>query len=179
VKVALLSISALVFTAALYASPADACTPFSNDSFIPDPAYADDREPPSGVTVKVTTYDSDAQCGWGSSLLLEVSASDDATPPSDLGYQLTVVEGSVEQGEFGDEPISVGLADGLIFYFGAEDLDFTLEVRAVDLNRNVGPPTVVEVHHDGGCLSATPHGALLTTLAPLVLIVRRRRRSTT
>jgi hypothetical protein len=73
-----------------------------------------------------------------------MQATDDRAPAERIGFLITVASG-----EF-----SIEIEDGAIvpygpvsFYFAEDELPFEgeLEVRAIDLNGNIGPPTIVEV----------------------------------
>lgn len=136
------------------ARPAEACCAIAGggacgyggyDLHVTDPAQADDITPPSSpvVDVEITRYDQG--CGSnGLDLELVMQATDDRAPAERIGFLITVTSG-----EF-----SIEIDDGAIvpygpvsFYFAEDELPFEgeLEVRAIDLNGNIGPPTIVEV----------------------------------
>lgn len=110
-----------------------------------DPAQADDSTPPSAPTVDVDVTRYDQGCGSrGLDLELTMQATDDRAPSDRIGFLVTIASGDV--------PIEV--EDGaivpygpVIFSFSEEELPFegSLEVRAIDLNGNIGAPTLVEV----------------------------------
>jgi hypothetical protein len=176
--------AALAFALGLtmHSRSADACSLFNNGVHAADPSFASDHVAPGPVDViaKVTENPDRSQCSYASSISLKVAATDDMAPHNRLGYQLRIVEGDAPSGwNVGADPLTVGLAEELVFYSADEDMKFTLEVRAVDLNQNVGPPTLVEVEHsEGGCSTSTPDFALVTVLAPLLIVCRRRRSRT-
>ena len=151
---------------------------------VTDPAQADDTTPPGApvIDVEITRYDQG--CGSnGLDLELVMQATDDRAPAERIGFLITVAGGDV----------SIEIEDGAIvpygpvsFYFAEDELPFEgeLEVRAIDLNGNIGPPTIVEVSSSAPCSRkrfASERGAapLLTYgLAGLALVIgcRRRRR---
>jgi len=166
-----------VLAIALDARPADACTPFVNGEYSQDAAHANDSVAPSNVDVNVAFGEVPDMCGWDTGLALRVMASDDMTPTDRLGYQLRIIAGTVPSGwPQSDAPVTVGLAGELVFQLYDDELAFTLEVAAVDLNHNVGPPTIVEIEHGGGCSSTAPQFSLVPFLAIAGVVLRRTRR---
>src|SRR5512138_3288807 len=110
-----------------------------------DPAHADDTTPPSAPIVDVDVIRYDQGCGsHGLDLDLTMQAMDDRAPTERMGFLITVASGD----------FSLEIEDGAIvpygpvsFYFAEDELPFEgeLEVRAVDLNGNIGAPTIVPV----------------------------------
>jgi hypothetical protein len=133
---------------AIIPDPAAACSFVGNRRHVLDPAHAADATPPGPTTVLDVTvgrYDTDGcvsdTCGAYGVLTLSLAATDDATPGGDLAYQLVAVRGSAPPGLLLDQPIG---GDPLYLYFDFDDvLDLDLEIRAVDLNGNLGPPVVI------------------------------------
>ncbi len=176
---------------ALNARPAEACCAVAGGGacgyggytlHVIDPAQADDTTPPSApiVDVGITRYDEG--CGsHGLDLELAMQATDDRAPAERIGFLITVASG-----EF-----SIEVDDGAIvpygpvsFYFAEDELPFEgeLEVRAIDLNGNIGPPTIVEVSSSAPSsrkrfASVRGAGPMLTYgLVGLALVIARRRR---
>ncbi len=149
-----------------------------------DPAQADDTTPPSAPVVDVDVVRYDEGCGsHGLDLELTLQAVDDRAAAERIGFLITVASG-----EF-----SIEIEDGAIvpygpvsFYFAEDELPFEgeLEIRAIDLNGNIGPPTVVEVSSSAPTshkrfASVRGSGPLLTyglVGFALVIACRRRRR---
>lgn len=138
--------------------PTGACSPRSpgdGGPHRPDPAYAGDAVAPSAVmaTSMVVFGDDSVGCNSGcggavAEIQLHVEATDDQAPADELGYQLTVIDGLPPPGF--EAPAQVRLSDYgyFILHFSPSfrgSFTFDLELRAVDLNGNVGPPTVITV----------------------------------
>lgn len=173
------------------AQPAEACCAIAGGGacgysgyapHVTDPAQADDATPPSApvVDVEITRYDQGCSSN-GLDLELAMQATDDRAPAERIGFLITVASGD----------FSIEIEDGAIvpygpvsFYFADDELPFEgeLEVRAIDLNGNIGPPTIVEVSssaHSSSKRFASVPGPLLTYgLVGLALVIacRRRRR---
>ena len=181
----------LVAAVAVVAVPktADACSLVHNDQWVADPSHTADRTSPSMPEVADATVfrNSDgggcgmAGCGDRAGIELDVSATDDRAETDLIGYEVRVVGG---QAPAGLDPISEGRVRGgsLLFYFdyGAPGFTVDLEIRAVDLNGNLGPPRIVTVSDaepSAGCMSvARQHGLVSFGLVLLVLgwVTRRR-----
>ena len=126
--------------------------------------------------------DGSSPCGDLTVIYLTNLATDDTTPAAKIGYRLTVVAG----GGFTPYPYAVepiGINDTLPLYLGthSDDIDFTLEVVAVDSAGNTSAPQTVRVRDDAGMCSIGRRGpAGLATLAmgaiALLVVARRRRR---
>jgi hypothetical protein len=119
-----------------------------------DPAYATDAVAPGPVTATAEVSRSDEPdgctidtCGSGATIALAVSATDDRAPTERLGYRVAIVGGDVPEGFWVDA--AAIQANGWLYYSFNDDraFSFQVEVRAVDLNGNAGPPTL---SHDRG-----------------------------
>lgn len=177
------------------ARPAEACCAVAGggacgyggySQHVTDPAQADDTTPPSAPTVDVEITRYDQGCGSnGLDLELTMQATDDRAPAERIGFLITVARGefSIEI----DEGAIVPYDGPVSFYFDDDELPFEgeLEVRAIDLNGNIGPPTIVEVSSSS---SSRKRFASLRGAAPLLtfgmiglalVIARRRRRVST
>jgi hypothetical protein len=119
-----------------------------------DPAESSDTVAPGAVDVQVSLYDGQRERGCSQSTCgdlppavhLVITSSDNRTPPELLGYRLRVVRGQPPVGS--QIPSEAVRTTGNLIYFNhSEDdsFDFDLEVRAVDLNGNLGPATVVTI----------------------------------
>lgn len=174
--------------------PASACSLIENDVHQLDTAHASDTVAPSPVTASTDIHRSAdtpgcagvTSCGDIASIAITVEATDDAAPVDMLGYQLRVVSGDLPAG-LGvptDAVMSNG-GDNLYLYFNYGDrsgFSFDLEIRARDLNGNLGPATVITVSEPGesGCSAGHAplgHASMLGgALLALALVVRKRRR---
>ena len=182
----------LCLFAAVVAVPrtADACSLADNGIWAADPAHASDQTAPSMPEVVdsevLRTADSGgcvaAGCGDRASIHLELSATDDRAQPDLIGYEIRVVGGEPPAGL---DPMREGRVQGssLFFFFdyGAPGFTVDLEIRAVDLNGNLGPPrilTVSDAEHGEGCMAVRQHGLVGFGLVLLVLgwVTRRRYR---
>ncbi len=139
--------------------PTGACSalPDHGGEHVVDAAFANDLVPPSAVTV-VSAVDRDPGDGGGGCggaacsdksniVFLSLDATDDRAPVARLGYQLRVVAGQVPSG-MTIPTTAVDAIDGdlrLWFPSDTRSIAFDLEIRAVDLNGNVGPATVIAI----------------------------------
>ena len=128
-----------------------------------DPAFSTDLVPPSAVTASaVVDRDDDdggggggcngAQCVTsGSFVFMSVYAMDDRAQKEQLGYRLTLASGELPAGM--NLPTTAVISDSgelrLRFPNDAPAFAFELEIRAVDLNGNNGPATVIAVSDPG------------------------------
>ena len=182
------------------AAPARACTFPGNQPYYVDPqAKATDTTPPSAAIVTVQSTkrgkgperqgcgQSVSSCDDLGTILLRVSATDDQTEPTSLGYRVELTSGNLPAGlSLPTTAVSPALSGGLMLVWidGASDdqeaLSFVLSIRAVDLAGNEGPPTSVEVHDPGagGCTmnGHNPADSPLALMAVLLAIVVLRRR---
>lgn len=183
----------LVAAAAVVAVPrtADACSLAGNGLWNADPNHASDSTAPSmpevlDVTVSRTADSGGcvaAGCGDRAVIQLELSATDDRAQTELMGYEVRIAGGQPPRGL---DPMREGRVQGQTFFFffdyGAPGFTVDLEIRAVDLNGNLGPPTIVTVSDDqdsgGGCMAARQHGLVGFGLVLLVLgwVTRRRYR---
>jgi MYXO-CTERM domain-containing protein len=175
----------------LAAKPADACSLVTNDIHQVDPEQSGDTVPPGStrvVTAKISREQDDssgcvAGCGSRGVITLELDAEDAGTTPDRMGYLVTIVNGNAPAGFFVEEEPVTSFGGPLHFYFDFEAprVFVELEIRAVDLNGNVGLATLISLEEleqdDGGCAVA-PSGALaslgLVGFA-LAFALRRRR----
>jgi hypothetical protein len=128
-----------------------------------DPLYALDTTPPSAVTASYTVLRAKddggggggcgiASCGPAPSyVLLSLSATDDRAAVDRLGYTFAIVDGQPPryfnyENVLKVDPYSAsGTELGLSFDTDAAPFSFDLEIRAVDLNGNEGPPIVMTI----------------------------------
>jgi hypothetical protein len=158
-----LAVLALILIAPSIPRPTGACStvPENNGPHGLDLAFASDTVAPSAgiASASIDTADGDGGggggcgtplCGDGGSfVVLNVSATDDRAPGERIGYRLTIAGGQPPQGL--DLPATAVLSFSgdllLRFPINAPAFAFDLEIRAVDLNGNIGPSTVVAVAH--------------------------------
>src|SRR5688572_29169459 len=140
--------------------PLGACSLASNDDHHLDSAFSADKTAPGAVTASVfdlVHHENDgdsggcgthvASCGSFGSITIDVSASDDQASAEKIGYRLRVIGGDAPR------DLNVPMQDvrpfgtQLQLYFDVDDhdFDFQLEISAVDLNGNVGAPTVLTI----------------------------------
>lgn len=184
-RLALTALAALTL-----APPAHACPPIDNPDHVLDPGLRDDTVAPGAVTmrsIEVSRSDGGGACTVdcrGDLIILRPTATDDRTPADRLGYRLRLLGGELPR-ELGlpARPVRPQLGSDelwLLFDDDGAGFAFQLEVRAVDGNGNLGPPTVVdlvEVVPADGCATAGARGpAGLAVLALAGLAACRRRR---
>lgn len=180
----------VVLVALVEAPPtAHACTLVPPGVHDIDPAHSTDTVAPSAVTANAIVERQDtrgcmnaqSKCGGGAWITIAVSATDNAATPDTIGYQVRVVGGEPPRGlVISDMPLTAPDFQ-LHFYFESDDqagFELDLELRARDLNGNLGPPTVLKVGEpgDGGC-STSGSGPLGGVSLALVALLARRRRS--
>lgn len=171
---------------------AEACSPFTPRDHVVDAAHADDVVPPEPIqdpVLSVTRGEGGCEgTGW---ITINFSASDDRAPTDQLGFEVVAVSGA-------DEHIRIPLGvrqywwaiGEIMVYFTdwGQAIDLVVDITVVDLNGNRSAPVRVHVVADevpepepasevGGCSAGDPPGAgaLLTGLAGLLGIARRRR----
>lgn len=172
--------------------PATACSLVGNDDHRLEATYSSDTTQPSQVMASSEIFrhaEEDSGCSNGvsscgdiASIQITVTATDDAAPADRLGYQVRVAGGDPPAGLRLPAQAVDPYQDELYFYFDYRDdsgFRFDLELRAVDLNGNVGPPSVVEITEpardtSAGCSTPRAPGAALTLLS-LLWVSRRRR----
>jgi hypothetical protein len=182
------------FTCAAALLPAErgrACDPVTNTPFALDPAQVGvDQTPPAlgQPTVVEVRHDDNGEgcvtpkCGWDNSVSIRNLATDDTTPPDRIGYRLKAIAGSAPPGLNTGDGAILAWGDTLWLYFdGDGDVDFTLEIVALDAAGNESEPRTVRIHNDtGGCRIG--RGALDGRLTPAIVglalaaALRRRRR---
>ena len=123
---------------------------YSHKQFVPSPLAKDDLTAPSAtsvVDVKVEVDDPKAEASctlgqfcYGAVMRAKFRATDDLTPADQLGFTVVLLEAPPDGFELGPMPIRGG--EGIFTYpLPAKAFSLEMEVRAVDLNNNVGPPT--------------------------------------
>lgn len=119
-------------------------------------------------------------CGDFVSVEITNLATDDMTPPDRIGYRMTVVAGGGFTPPAGD--VRPGVTDDTYWLFlngNPDDIDFTLQMIAIDEAGNESVPQTVRVQeHSGSC--SVGHGsrgrAVPLAGAVLVLAAAARRR---
>lgn len=170
--------------------PAEACSLAGNDLHQRDPMHASDATPPAApVIVDARVYrtedDGDALgcsniagCGSYGVIMVDADTADDATPEEQIGYQVRLVSGTLPRGmELPSEAVT-GWGE-LYFYFDHEAPGFEaeIELRAVDLNGNMGAPVtfvIGDAPRSEGCATSGAAGSWLVLGAALLVLVRRR-----
>ena len=119
-------------------------------------------------------------CGDFVSVEITNLASDDLTPANQIGYRLTVVAGSGFTPPQGDIRPGIFADSYWLFLDGYPDeIDFTLQMIAIDAAGNESAPWTVRVHEDSGACSIGrrgPDGVVALALAALALAAAARRR---
>lgn len=143
--------------------PTGACSPLATGTYphTLDAAFASDTTAPSVTVSGSFSLIEDSgenggggcgtvDCGNGGNYIaIQPTATDDQTPAARIGYRFAIAAGQPPQGL--DLPATaVGNdygAEMLLPYYGAPGAPFSfdLEIRAVDLNGNVGPATVITI----------------------------------
>jgi hypothetical protein len=178
---------------ALAVRPSDACVPI-DEEITPhevDPAQANDTTPPPTptATFSISRGESDSGClsksdcdGTYADIYVDVVGSDDVTPTERLGYILTIAGGDVPYHLYsraGDGTPVFQPRGEFRYGFDYNDTEFAfdLEVRTIDLNGNISPPTVLHIALDegGGCSISAQRSDWLV-LPVLLFALRRRRR---
>ncbi len=155
------------------------------DLHVIDPAQADDTTPPSAPVVEVEVIRYDQGCAADTAeLLITMEATDDRAAADRIGFLITVASGELTLETQEEAIVPYGPVS---FYFRDDELPFEgeLEIRAVDSNGNIGPPTIVEVSSSDA--SSRKRFASLRGTGPMftygligvaLVIARRRRRKT-
>jgi hypothetical protein len=124
-------------------------------------------------------------CDGNGTIDFATEASDDMTPPAQIGYRLRLEAGALPTGLTLPADAIVP-AFGQLFLLwdsgasdGDEPIDFTLQVVAIDLAGNESAPQTVRIHDDpGGCAigrgGASRGPAAWLAVAALVLAARPR-----
>ena len=121
-------------------------------------------------------------CGDFVSVELTNMATDDMTSADEIGYRMAVVAGS------GFTPPSGAVRPGIsgdtfwLFLDGyPDDIDFTLQMIAIDAAGNASAPQTVRIHDDAGACSVGRRdragtASLAIVALALAAVARRRRR---
>lgn len=139
--------------------PSGACSPSweGSEPHELDPAYATDAAAPGTVGATFDIYRGENNsagcndsCGGGgfNEITLSLDATDDRTPGDRMGYRFTIVGGQPPPSlDFPSGDRLVGRNDLTWSYDSSYDgkFSFDVEIRAVDLNGNVGPATIVTI----------------------------------
>jgi hypothetical protein len=138
-------IAALLAFAPSIPRPVGACTPYPTDGGLHtlDLAHGTDRTPPSAPTASYSVYEGSPADGGGcggkpecggapATIYIDLSAIDDRTPATEMGYKLAIADGAI------------GLRFDSTMLHG---WSFDLEIIAVDLNGNEGPPVIVTIEN--------------------------------
>jgi len=173
---------------------ADACSRIGPVPHVIDDALVGvDRTPPTlpkPVVAQVSRHDgtgctSSDSCGDFSAANITNLATDDMTVANRMGYRFAVVAGTLPAGL--DLPTGVvdwTLPDGSLWLNwpgDGDDVDFTLELVAVDAAGNESSPQTVRVYDDTGACSIGRrngfNGAALAIIVFALAIAKRRRRA--
>lgn len=140
--------------------PSGACSPAPQDggSHALDPAFSTDTAAPGAVDATFDIYRasnsggggcSHDSCGGGfNEVALQLTAADDRTPGERMGYRFTIVGGQTPpylNFPTGDRLVGYGEVNWRYDSSFDGKFSFDVEIRAVDLNGNVGPATVVTI----------------------------------
>ncbi len=153
---------ALLVIAPSIPRPSGACEPAGDlfDLHQLDAAHATDTTPPSSVTATAEIVRTEGGGGCASScggdaaaIELDLAATDDATTGSRLGYRFAVASGQPPRGLW--IPTETFDAPGGAFRLGFSVTEhsafsFELEIRAVDLNGNLGPASLITIANPSG-----------------------------
>jgi hypothetical protein len=134
-----------------------------------------ERNPPAGCMGEATS------CDGQSTITIKPTATDDRTSTADMGYELTLLSGSLPSRHLSLPESAVDGWGGVLYLSWGGDtgdgLSFTLGVRAVDRAGNRGPITEIKISRgSGGCevgSRAASNGALWMAVFAW-LVVRRR-----
>lgn len=176
-------------------TPASACSLVGNSQHYVDAAFASDTTPPGAVTATADIFRHEADdegggcsqvasCGSYALITLQLDATDDAAPADRVGFEITVVEGTPPR-DFNLPQEWVGGGEVYLYYSinHRTGYDLTLQIRAVDLNGNLGPPTLLNVKETaaeeaepGGCSTMPAPSAVSLAFVSIMFAARRRRR---
>jgi hypothetical protein len=191
-----IAVLAMLITMAWMARPASACSFPANVPHVRDPMHASDAVAPGEVTatfVSVSPHADTEGCGAQSgnscsglgSFAFVLQASDDQPPADSMGFQLRLVVGELPSlvGRFPSEPQRPSQPGApFVFVFSDHErqaINFVLEVRAVDLNGNLGPPLRIQflrAAESGACAATMPLRGAPWIVAVLFVISWRPRR---
>lgn len=145
---------------------------------------------PKPVVARITRHDgtgcmSGDSCGDFTSVNVTNLATDDTTPPDRIGYRFSLVAGALPSGlTLPGGVVDLALSDASLWltWSGLDgDIDFTLQLVAVDAAGNESAPETVRIRDDaGGCRVGRGTGAGVVTLTvgafALATATRRSRR---
>lgn len=170
-------------------SRARACDPAFPVPHVVDPAMVGvDQTPPQlqqPTVAEIQHFDRGdgcvtPKCGSDNSVAITTPATDDMTPADRIGYRVTTVTGTAPAGLTPSGATAVaGGGTLLLFWNGDADVDFTVQLIAVDAAGNESLPQTVRVYNDtGGCRvgRGAPAGGLSIAIVALALTVALRRR---
>jgi hypothetical protein len=160
----------------------------SHQQFDPSP-LAGDVTPPSATAVvsiraEIDDPEAEASCTFGGRfcyggvVIVQFRATDDHTPAERLGFTVALLEAPPDGFELGPMPIK-GSEGRFTYPLPSREFSLEMEVRAVDLNKNIGPPTRFTVVQPAQ--GAAPPEPLASTLWPMLVALagvftgRRRR----
>jgi hypothetical protein len=197
----------IVAVAAVAGLPADAraCSIAGPVEHVVDPSMqATDQTPPTlppniETTIKRGMGPQQQGCGQGSSscddlgvITIAARATDDVTPPTRIGYRLTLAAGSPPAGlQLPAYPVEFAGGGGVALAWrdGATDdqeaIDFTLKIVAIDLAGNESAAQTVRVSDDSGHACAVARraahwqGLAGVTVGAILLMARKRSRRRT
>lgn len=122
----------------------------SHQQFVPSPLAKDDLTPPGATSVvevrmEVDDPKAEASCTlgrfcYGAAIIAQFRATDDLTPADQLGFTVALLGAPPKGFELGPMPIR-GSEGRFTYPLPAKAFSLEMDVRAVDLNNNVGPPT--------------------------------------
>jgi MYXO-CTERM domain-containing protein len=177
-------------------SRARACEPLGTSPHTTDPGMVGiDQTPPilaQPVVGDINRGDgegciSSSKCRAPGIVGLSNLASDDMTAAADIGYRFTVMAGAAPPGLWQPGKPVRGNGQGFSLSWDGgyqDDIDFTIELVAVDKAGNESAPRIVRIQEDtGGCSVGRRHPAMLTIavvmLALATAATRRLRRRRT
>jgi hypothetical protein len=184
----------LAMVALVSPRPARACDPAGPTSYAVDAAMVGvDQVPPELAQPEVGEISrgvggegciSSPKCGASGSVILTNLATDDRTPVTDIGYRVTVVGGAAPPGLMNSGVTRSSFLDGryALYWAGGyeDDIDFTIQLVALDAAGNESAPRIVRIHDDsGGCSVGRRHPAAFTlavVMLALAVAARRQRR---
>ncbi len=137
--------------------PSGACSPVEDD-YGPherDPAFVTDTVAPSQADATYDIYRSSRSsagcdsCGGGfNTIQLSINANDDRTPEERMGYRFSIVGGQPPPNLLfptSDRIAGYGQVNWRFDSSFHGSFSFDVEIRAVDLNGNLGPASVITI----------------------------------
>jgi hypothetical protein len=154
--------------------PAEACSSLANPDLVLDrQMYGSDHVAPQAPIIDdALMYRMDAvgDCAATGYLMFSVRGFDNATPAYDLGFQLDAIDD--DPAGIDDDRTRDAVGDKLYFTFPYDTPDFEedIEIRAVDLNGNVGPNALWHLSYVQQAAEPT-RGGCSTTRSPSWLVL--------